>query len=350
MEFAQRLVSEFNLSAYIESSTNGEGAHLFCWYGFPPHTSNKTIRTSLNRLSSELRSSTSSWGFVSVFDAIKGTPPLFDSDKSVLSTGVLGKFPLPKTQEDAKELTSLRRNPFPLHLLENDKKGGGGKRHNCIGSTHCKSSEKNGQTGDGKDTYERVKDFVLSSRPKNPSWSETEAWEAYQRAGLQIGNSDKRCFEQMWEFSNRTWDPAKAGKRSIHAQSLDAVEVIENMINSNGKISSIKVDHQKRSRKKSYRVPSLNVPMLAQSYALMSNSLRLNNGQGTIGKDQIIKGLDDIFGTSMNGSMFMAATRWLRRNQLMRIVAYEIKPINGTGRARIYRFGATHPEYQAKRP
>ncbi len=348
MALAHRLVSSCGLSAYLEPSTNGRGCHCYCWFQFPRYSSNERIRDSLNQLSRLWKDQTSSWGFRSEFDAIKASPPVFEKNGVLVSPGVLGKLPLPRTKADADALLSLRRNDIEP-LLENDREGGGGEGHNSMLLLPHKQQGQSVPAEASEDTFERARRFICMERPRHPLWSKEQLWNEYVKKRLDFGNSDQRCFDQAWKFSERTWNPQKAKSRSLHAQAQDAKSVIMDMIRSNGRRACLDADQQMRDRRRRSRLEKtppkrLSMLTLCRMYALISNSLRWNRGTGTIGYKQIDQGLRIIFNESLDGARYKAAMRWFRRNGLLKVVSRPIYPINGQGRCRVYRLGPRHPD------
>lgn len=348
MALAEHLVSTRGLYVYMEPSTNGHGCHCYCWLDFPRYCSNERIRASLNQLSRLWKIQTSSWGFRSEFDAIKASPPVFKQSGVLVSPGVLGKLPLPRTKADAEALLSLRSNPIGA-LLENDREGGRGEGHNSMLLLSHKESRQSDPTNSSEDTFERARRFICKERPEHPLWSKDQLWSHYVAKRLNYGNSDQRCFDQAWAFSERTWNPEKAKGRSLQIQADEAKSVIGDVIRSNGQRACLDADlamrnKRRMNRREKTKPKRLSMLTLCRMYALISNSLRWNRGVGTIGYEQIDYGLRTIFNESLDGARYKATMRWFRRNGLLKVVSHPIYPINGQGRCRVYRLGNLHPE------
>lgn len=348
MAFGHRLVSSCGLSAYLEPSTNGRGCHCYCWFKFPRYSSNERIRDSLNQLSCHWKDQTSSWGFRSEFDAIKASPPVFEKNGVLVSPGVLGKLPLPRTKADADVLISLQSNDIE-HLLENDREGGGGEGHNSMLSLPHQPKGQSIRTDAFEDTFERARGFICRERPRHPLWTKEQLWNEYVKNRLNYGKSDQRCFDQAWVFSERSWNPQKAKSRSLHAQAVEAKGVIGDLLKSNGRLACLDADlamreRRRLARRESSKAERLHMLTLCRIYALVSNSLRWSRGTGTIGYEQIRRGFQAIFNERLNGGKYKAAMRWFRRNGLLKVVSRPIYPINGQGRCRVYRLGPRHPD------
>lgn len=353
-----------DMPLYWEVSTSGSGLHGYGLFGWKTDTSYLSIIHDINLL--QTRISDLSVSLAAPCHEIKGAPVLLDG-RRIVGGSSWAKVPRPQTRDQAeallKTLTEVEMMEDALLAAEQagfKSSATAGLLLNGIGSTPAPEIRKRGAKRteitsvptsyddllDIEDTFHRCCDFVYRARPTNPTWSADEAWEAYRAKGFDIGNSDERCFKAAWKCSEKSWDGDYKGKPGLEQLALDNVAVIEKIIAENGKLACLKSDHAMRQRGRKYRVPQLSAELLAQVFTLVSNSLHEQSGRGTIGKEQIVKGLDVVFGKNLNGQMFKAAMRWLRRNRMIRLEQYEIKPWDacGRGRARLYRFGPTHPE------
>jgi hypothetical protein len=360
----EMLSNLFDLPIYWEISTSGSGRHGYGLFGWSASTSYWQIISDIDLLQSKISSLTAS--LPAPCNEVRGAPLLLEG-RFILGGSSWAKVPRPQTKDDAEALLNcLNRSEAMADALKlaevacSSNPSTVGAMLNGMGSTApAKSKREGGKTVDSTasrdtlktlfdthDTFHRCVTFIHRYRPLNPTWTESEAWTIYTSHGLDIGNSDDRCFKAAWKRSEKTWDPNFYGKPGLEKQAKANEAFIERVIVSGGTLACLTSDHARRERIRKYRVPHLTIEMLAQVFTLVTNSLREQSGGGTIGKKQICTGLDEIYGGSMNGQMFKTAMRWLRRNKLIEKVGSEIPPwrARGAGRARLYRFGPAHPE------
>lgn len=335
--------------SYMETSTSGVGIHLYVLVSWHRLTSNWTIVGDIRRMQAQILSLTKNRP-VSCSE-VKGQPFLDDSPFSVGKYGLWAKLPHPKTPDEAEELLTA----LDVHTPINDvlARLGQGKdadspsatpRANAAASSSpaARSKQEEGEKGrynsigvtPSPDTFRRAREYVLYYRPRYPSASQDEGFQAYQDAGLAIGNSDQECFSKAWAYSERTFDPSKAtGRTSVEGSLARGTALVSDALDTNGLIADLSEDHMRRRREYTNRgcspgtirnLKCLTAETLAQLVSCIIYELSTKPSHtATFGKKQAQALMLGVYGYKLADTEFKAAMEWLRRNGLVKLTKYQ---------------------------
>jgi hypothetical protein len=319
---------------YWEPSTSGSGLHGYCMLSWSAGASNRRIREDLQEVGRLLGLLTS--GMKAECSEARGAPVLFEGGE-IVAGGTWAKVPRPQTRDQAESLIGTLEHEVSaadvlqhlrqlIEIGKGDCKAVKGKNPNTLAHTP-------GPVHDA-DTYVRSSQFCASFlrsyyRAHDCLPSLPEVWQAYQSEGMDIGNSDKRCIADAYALLSRSFDPDKA-KDGAERYLEQAERLIADAIRSNGLVADLQADLIRRRRV--YRNRGCKSSTIGKLRALTQNGLsamlacmmyELGGSRKTWGKAQAQALMLKAFNINIDNKEFRACMRWLRRNRLVRLVAYQ---------------------------
>jgi len=350
---AERIENTLGNPIYWEPSTSGSGSHGYTILSWYPTVSYAKIREDLKSLAKGLGALTS--GMRATCDEVCGSPMLL-RNREIEKFGTWAKVPRPQTCDEAELLLSVMNTETAcsalLRRLETLETQEG---CNSIGVQPAllphQTEPKPVKTkpiaitnmADDPNTFKRTHAFIQKYRPANPEATKGQAFIAYCQAGLAIGKSDEKNFNERWEFSEKTWDPAKAQRQGIESFLPEATGLILGALETNGLASDLQADltrrravyrRQKKMLSTLASLRRLDQDRLAKLYACMR--WELGDKAKTWGKAQAQSLMLQVFGLKVSNGEFKAAMRWFRRNRLARLVMSQIWTKDKSGRCRVY--------------
>lgn len=228
-QVAEYVGRELGCSYWVQPSTSGKGRHLYltCWVGAEDGAERCKgwIAQVREALASRVRDR---FGSAKLFDRINGSAPGYGA------CGSLAKLPTPATDDEARVMLKTLHweqaaslAAIAAALSSEPKQQAGGSRRDGTHSVMVNKTAADPHSGvtSQEDTFERALRFakkykLQQHRQGNSNPSIEDCWTAYQAAGLDQGNSDRRCLADALNWVQAHFDPAKAPRPTINPDAL----------------------------------------------------------------------------------------------------------------------------------